>query len=87
MLVDRRLERRAAARGAAVVELEDHEAAIGEVLPQEVRRPLVAHELHARPAVDHHDHRVALARLDRARLEDLPVERVAGVALHRHDLR
>ena len=56
------LEGAAAPRRTAVVELEDDHAAIGEVLPHEVSRPLVLDRLPVRSAVHHDDHRVALAR-------------------------
>ena len=57
----------AAAGGAAVVELEDDEAAVGEVLPEQPRRPGVEHGLHAGAAVDHDDRGVAAAGLHVAR--------------------
>ena len=44
LAVNRRLEGRAPAHRAAVVELEDHEAAVGEVLPEQPRRPVIEHQ-------------------------------------------
>ena len=70
--------------GAAVVELEDDEAAIGEVLPEEAWSPRVVDELRLGPAVDHDDRRMAAG--EHARAEERAVERLAVLGLHRHVL-
>src|SRR5690606_32693010 len=80
LLVDLLREGTPAAAGAAVVELEDDEAAIRQVLPEELGRPDVVDELRLGPSVDHHDR--GMSPLDRPWPEERAVQ---GVAARRRD--
>jgi hypothetical protein len=76
---DRVLEGRPPARGAAVVELGDEEAPIGEVLPERSRRPPIEDRLRARPAVDDDEEGVAQVGIEGSGAEEGPVELGASV--------
>ena len=50
---------------------------VRQVLPHQARLPAVEHGLHPRPAIDHHDGRMALSRLVSPWLEQVSVELLA----------
>jgi hypothetical protein len=84
---DRRLEGVAVPARAAVVDLQDDEAAIGEVLPQEARVVVVEHRLHAGAPVDDHHRRMPSRRLKVAGLQERAVEeRRIAARRDRHEL-